>query len=135
MRSGLLVSDRHFFASANVPILAELPLSACGYRKFQMDTLGDHLYTCTTHSGVKKAHDWAVDVITDLFRITHKLKTQHVAKSRGQRYGDIELAGYLTNVTGPVPSVMDLHNSHKRWGSSSDPSINGHLHYPNDIDR
>ena len=25
--------------------------------------------------------------------------------------------------------------THERWGSSSDPSINGHLHYPNDIDR
>ena len=30
--------------------------------------------------------------------------------------------------------VMDLHITHERWGSSSDPSINGHLHYPNDID-
>ena len=24
---------------------------------------------------------------------------------------------------------------HGRFGSSSDPSINGHLHYPNDVDR
>ncbi len=30
---------------------------------------------------------------------------------------------------------MDLRIAHDRWGSSSDPSINGHLHYPNDIDR
>ncbi len=29
----------------------------------------------------------------------------------------------------------DLHIDHDRWGSSSDPSINGHLHYPNDMDR
>ncbi len=45
-----------FFASCvneNIPTLSELPLSACGYRKFQIiDTLGDHLCTCTTHSGV-----------------------------------------------------------------------------------
>ncbi len=31
--------------------------------------------------------------------------------------------------------VLDLRIAHDRWGSSSDPSINGHLHYPNDIDR
>ena len=24
---------------------------------------------------------------------------------------------------------------HDRWGNSSDPSLNGHLHYPNDVDR
>ncbi len=36
------------------------------------------------------------------------------------------------NEAGPVPLVMDLRIAHDRWGSSSDPSINGHLHYPND---
>ena len=36
---------------------------------------------------------------------------------------------------GPVPLVLDLRIAHERWGSSSDPSIHGHLHYPNDIDR
>jgi hypothetical protein len=30
--------------------------------------------------------------------------------------------------------VLDLHIVHERWGSSSDPSLNGHLHYPNDLD-
>jgi hypothetical protein len=33
------------------------PLATCGCRKFQLDPLGDHLNTCTTHSGAKKAHD------------------------------------------------------------------------------
>ncbi len=57
-----------FFAScvgANVPDLTELPLSAYGCRKFHIDTLGNHLCTCTAHSGVKKAHDWSVDDFTD----------------------------------------------------------------------
>jgi hypothetical protein len=45
------------------------------------------------------------------------------------------VAGYLVNVTGPVSLVLDLHITHDRYGSSADPSINGHLHYPNDIDR
>ena len=31
--------------------------------------------------------------------------------------------------------VLDLCVCHDRWGSSSDPSLNGHLHYPNDVDR
>ncbi len=31
--------------------------------------------------------------------------------------------------------MLDLHTDHERFGSSSDPSINGHLHYPNDVDK
>jgi hypothetical protein len=53
--------------------------------------------------------------------------------SLGHHCGDIELAGYLANATGPVSLVLDLRIAH--YGSSSDPSLNGHLHYPNDIDR
>jgi hypothetical protein len=34
-----------------------------------------------------------------------------------------------------VPLVLDLRIAHEHFGSSSDPSLNGHLHYPNDIDR
>jgi hypothetical protein len=55
-----------------------------------------------------------------------------VARSRGQRCGDIELAAYLA--AGPLPLVLDLRMAHERFGSISDPSINGHLHYPNDLD-
>ena len=39
----------------------------------------------------------------------------------------------------PVSLVLDLHIAHERWGSTSDPNLNGHLHYPmlhpNDMDR
>ncbi len=73
--------------------------------KFQIDTLGDHLCTCTTHSGVKKTHDWTVDLLVDHFRTTTKVKTQQVVKSRGHHCGDIELPGYLSNVVGPVSGV------------------------------
>ena len=58
-------------------------------------------YTCTTHSGVKKTHDWVVDQIVDLFRRTHKVKTQEVVRNRGQRCGDIDL-------TPPLPSLLFL---------------------------
>ena len=58
-----------------------------------------------------------------------------MVRSRFQRCGEIELAGYLANAAGPVPLVLDLRIAHDRFGSSSDPSINGHLHFPNYIDR
>ncbi len=45
------------------------------------------------------------------------------------------MAGYLKNTSGPVSLVLDLYITHDRFGSTSDPSINGHLHYPNDVDR
>jgi hypothetical protein len=120
---------------AQIPVIAVKPLSACGCKKFQLDALGDHLCTCTAHSGAEKAHDWAVDQIADLFRTTHKAKTRQMARSRGQKCGDIELPGYLANAAGPVHLVLDLPIAHERWGSSSDPTLNGNLHYPNDIDR
>ena len=90
---------------AQIPAIAEKPLTTCGCRKFQLDPLGDHLNTCTSHSGAKKTHDWMVDQVADLFRTTHKVKTQQVVKSRGHHCGDIDLAGYLANETGPVPLV------------------------------
>ncbi len=42
--------------------------------------------------------------------------------------------GLVTSAAGPVPLVLDLRITHERFGSSSDPSINGHVHYPNDLD-
>jgi hypothetical protein len=42
---------------AQIPVIAEEPLAVCGCLKFKIDTLGDHLCTCTTHSGAKKVHD------------------------------------------------------------------------------
>jgi hypothetical protein len=119
---------------AQIPVIAEKPLAVCGCRKFKIDALGDHLCTCTVHSGVKKVHDWAVDQLADLFRTTHRVKTQQVVKSRGQHCGDIEIPGYLANDAGPVPLVLDLRLAHDRFGSSSDPTLNGRLHY-NDIDK
>jgi hypothetical protein len=121
--------------TVQIPVIAENPFSACGCKTFQLDALGDHLCTCTTHSGAKKTHYWALDQITHLFHTTHEVKTQQVARNRGHQCGEIELANYLANAAGPVPLVLDLRIAHDRFGSSSDPTLNGHLHYPNDIDR
>jgi hypothetical protein len=115
-----------FFAlcvGAHIAAIAQLPPSACGCKKFALDALGDHVSTCTAHSGAKKAHDWAVEQLADLFRTTHRVKTQQVPRSRGQRCGDIKLSAYLANAAGPVPLVLDLRMVHERWGSSSNPSL------------
>jgi hypothetical protein len=109
---------------AQIPVIPEKPLTVCGCRKVQVDTLGDHLCTCTTHLGVKKTHDWSVDQLPDLFRTTHKVKTQQVVKSRGHHCGDIELGGYLSNISDPVPLVLDLRVVHDRVDNSSDPVLN-----------
>jgi hypothetical protein len=58
-----------------------------------------------------------------------------VVKSRGQHCGDIELVGYLGNESDPVPLVVDLRIAHDRVGSSTDPTLNGHLRYPNNLDQ
>jgi hypothetical protein len=76
-----------------------------------------------------------VDQVSDLFLTTHKVKTQHVVKRRGQHCGDIQLEVYLANETGPVTLVLDLRITHDRMGSSTDPSLNGHLKYPNNLDQ
>jgi hypothetical protein len=76
-----------------------------------------------------------VDQVADLFRTTHKVKTQQVVKSRGQYCGDIDPTGYLVNETDPVPLVLDLGMTHDRVGSSTDPTLNGHLRYPNKLDQ
>ena len=120
---------------AQIPVISEKPLAACGCRRFQIDPLGDHISTCNSHSGSQKAHDWVVDQVVDLFRTTHKTKTQQVIRSRGQHCGDIELAGYLANQVGPMPLVLDLRICHERVGRSSDLTLNGNLRYPNDNDR
>ncbi len=107
----------------------------CGCRKFQVDALGDHLCACTPFSGVKKTHDWVVDQLPDLFHTTHKVKTQQVVKIRGHHCVDIELTGYLANESGPVPLVIHLRVSHDRVGSSADPTLNGHLRYPYNLEQ
>jgi hypothetical protein len=51
-----------------------------------------------------------------------------VVESRGQHCGDIELEGYLSNESDPVSLVLDLRIAHDRFGSSSNPDLNGKLH-------
>ncbi len=45
------------------------------------------------------------------------------------------MTGNLPNESGPVSMVLDVRITHDRFGSCSDPSLNGNLHYPNNIDR
>jgi hypothetical protein len=137
MKPGLMVCQTFFDMTMDtqIPVIVEKPLEVFGWRKFHLDVMGDHLCTCTTHSGVKKAHDWVVEQLVDLFHTTHRTKAQHVTKNRGRYCGDIQLDTYLVNSVGPVSLVLDLRIAHDRFGSISDPTLNGRLHYPNDIDK
>ena len=87
MSPGLLVSDSPSFPLVLVQTYRFWWSCHCRFvvaKVFVFDVLGDHVSTCTVHSGVKKAHDWEVEQLADLFRTTHRVKTQQVAKSRGQ---------------------------------------------------
>jgi hypothetical protein len=117
-----------------IPVIAEKLSVFCGCRKFHLGVLGDHLCTCTTHSGAKKDHDWTVDQLVDLFRTTHKVKTEQVTKIRGRHCGDIELVVYLENTSGPVSLVLDLHIAHDRFESNSDPSLKHRGRHCGDIE-
>jgi hypothetical protein len=46
----------------------------------------------------------------------------------------VDYPGYLANESDPVSLVLDLRITHDRLGSSSDPSLNGKLHYPHNTD-
>jgi hypothetical protein len=139
MKSGLLVSDRLSLSWPWGPrsrSSLKKTLTTCGVRKFQVDTMGDHLCTCTTHPVVKKSHNWVVDQLPALFLTTHTVKTEQVSKSRGRYCGDIDLTTNLTHTKDTVPLVLlDLGIVHDRFGSNCDFNLNEHLHYPNDIDR
>jgi hypothetical protein len=61
--------------------------------------------------------------------------TFSISSLSGHRTSGNQAAGYLANVADPVPLVLDLRITHDRFGSSSDPNLNGKLHWPNDIDK
>jgi len=91
------------YVGAQTSAIAKLPPSACGCKKFALGALGDHVSTCTAGPlGSQEGPCWAVEQIANLFRTTHEVKTLQVAKSRGQRCGDIEFAAGLVSL------VLDL---------------------------
>ncbi len=52
--SRFIINNKTFFCmtmGTQIPVIDEKePIVTCGCRKFQLDDLGDHLCTCTTHS-------------------------------------------------------------------------------------
>jgi hypothetical protein len=83
--------------------------------------------TSTVHLGTKKAHDWVVEQLADLFRTTHTVKTQHVTKSRGRHCGDIELVTYLVNTVGPVSLVLDKIRKYRDDNNNNPPSADSFM--------
>jgi hypothetical protein len=61
------------------------------------------------------------------------VKTQQVARTRGSDVGT--LSWLLTSRMRRVRClVLDLRIAYDRFGINSDPSLNGHLHYPKALD-
>ena len=114
---------------AQIPILAEKPLVSCGCKKFKVDTLGDHLNTLFVPI-TRVPRRLTTGRLVNLLTFFAQHIQQKLNRSRGQHCGDVELVGYLANTAGPVPLVLHLRISHDRFGSSSDPILNGQLHYP-----
>ncbi len=67
----------------------DLPLSACGCKKFTIDSLGDHVSTCTTHSGTKKSHDREVDQIHNPQSINVTGGSEPGSTMRGHRFREL----------------------------------------------
>lgn len=136
-----------FFTSTlglEVPVLSSLPrhhnlpAAKCGCKKFLLDTHGDHISTCTAHSGATKAHDWMVGRLGPLFRTAgHRVRTQHgvsTSAENRQKRGDVEILNYLQDAAGSRNLVFDLAVTHDRYGSSAQPHHNGLLTHPQDLD-
>ena len=136
-----------FFTSTlglEVPVLSSLPrqnnlpAAKCGCKKFLLDTHGDHISTCTAHSGATKAHDWMVGRLGPLFRTAgHRVRTQHgvsTSAENRQKRGDVEILNYLQDAAGSRNLVFDLSVTHDRYGSSAQPHHNGLLTHPQDLD-
>ena len=92
-----------FFTSTlglEVPVLSSLPChhnlpaAKCGCKKFLLDVHGDHISTCTAHSGATKAHDWMVGRLGPRFRTAgHGVRTQYgvsTSAENRQKRGDVE---------------------------------------------
>jgi len=62
------------------------------------------------------------------------IPSQQRPQIQGQYCEDIELTDYLPNAAAPVSLVLDLCIAHERFEISSDPNLNGHLYYPDDIE-
>jgi len=84
-------------------------------------------------SGAKNAHDLAAEQLAVIFRTTTKVKTQQ----SGSGVRGAQRAAFLADAAGPDNLVQDMCIAHERWGSSSNPLLNGHVHYPlpADIDK
>ncbi len=103
MRSGLIVSDRHFLSLVSVLL----------YRSWR-----------SYHSRF---------AVTGSFRsIRLGTTSARVPPTRvSRRFTTGWLIKLLTSFTQPTKWSI----AHERFGSSSDPRLNGHLHYPDDTDR
>jgi hypothetical protein len=141
MRPGLIVSDRLSWPLVSVLIYRPWwsyltrPEVAGSFRLTPCGTTS--ALVPSTRMSRRRTNELLISLLTSFAQNT-KVKTQQVVRNRGQRCGD---SGHRV---GRLPRECDVSDAFGAWppyhlserfGSSSDPSLNGHLDYPNDIDR
>ena len=84
-----------------------------------------------------QAHDWAITQLQPLFRsLGHAVRVQTaVTASKGNQRGDVEINDYLRHNGVDRTLVFDFSMAHDRWGATDEPSKNGQLCYPYDLNR
>ena len=119
-------------------VIVETPLTACGCKKLQLGTLGVLVIISVLVPPTRvprrlttgRLTGWSIRWPRIFFEQHTKWKHNRCLKT-----GDIIVGTSSCLVTkctpceheDPVPLVLDLHIAHERFGSSSDPSLNGHL--------
>ena len=122
---------------APIPILVNHPRTLCACRKHNLGVMPDHAQCCQSMAASTQAHDWAITQLQPLFRsLGHQVRVQTaVTASKGNQRGDVQIQGYLKHNGVERDLVYDLSVTHERWGATDEPSKNGQLCYPDDIDR
>ncbi len=64
---------------SQIPVITEKTLVSCGFRKFQLDEMGDHLVLVPLIRVSK--HDWVVEQLVYLFLTTHKVNERLKTKA------------------------------------------------------
>jgi len=122
---------------APVPILVHHPRTLCACRKHNLGNQPDHVQCCPSVGATTQAHDWAITQLQPLFRsLGHAVRVQTaVTASKGNQRGDVEIKDYLRHNGVDRTLVFDFSMAHDRWGATDEPSKNGQLCYPHDLNR
>jgi hypothetical protein len=116
-----------------IPHLLEFTHHACTCDRFAIDEYGDHLHSCTQHTGATTgAHEHILTAVQRLFiQAGYTTERKNVPHSRGMRKADLHVKDFRIDGIWDVTDVTLRGEFH---GSCNDPARNGKASYadPND---